>query len=177
MNKATLRIIILIISIFFIGIIYLSTVGIKTNKLNNQISNKIKNFDENLDLQLKDVSVVLIPLKMKLSLKTFGTNLIYKKETIEIEKITSSISIKSLINNEFSLKELEISTKSIEIKRLISFIRIFNKDPKLYIAEKIVKKGFVIADIYLEFNENGNIKENYKIDGLVKDGKIDFLKK
>ena len=33
----------------------------------------------------------------------------------------------------FQLKNLEISTKSIEIKNLISFIRIFKKDPELFI--------------------------------------------
>ena len=59
---------------------------------------------------MKDV-LYFNSFKDEIKFKNLGTNLIYKKETIEIEKITSSISIKSLINNEFSLKEL-ISTKS-----------------------------------------------------------------
>ena len=36
--------------IIFIFITYLSLIGIETKKFNNQINNKIKNFDKNLKL-------------------------------------------------------------------------------------------------------------------------------
>ena len=35
----------------------------------------------------------------------------------------------------------------------------------------------LVADLKLEFDEKGNIKKNYKFNGLVKDGKIDLFKK
>ena len=35
----------------------------------------------------------------------------------------------------------------------------------------MVKKGYLIADIEIEFDDNGNLKDNYLIKGLVKDGK------
>ncbi len=177
MKKIIYRSIILVILLLFIIIIYLSTVGIKTSKLNNQISNQIKNTNQNFDLKLKDVKIILDPLKLKLNLKTLGTILGYKNKKIELEKIQSAISIRSFFNNQFSLQELNISTKSIEIKKIISFVRAINNDPKLYVAEKFIKKGYLIADINLEFDENGNIKKNYKIDGNVKEVKINLFKK
>ena len=177
MKKIIFKTTILLIFILLIFLSYLSVVGIKTNKLNNQISDQIKNLNKDLEIELQDVNIILDPFKFKFNLKTLGTNLNYKKKTIELERIKSSISIKSLINNEFSLKELDISTKSIEIKKMISFIRALNGDPRLFIAEKFIKKGFLITDINLEFDENGKIKKNYKIDGYIKDGRIKILSK
>ena len=85
--------------------------------------------------------------------------------------------IDTIINNNFSLKNLDISTKSLEIGSLISFIRNFKNTPELYILEKIFKKGYLISDVNLEFDDDGKIKENYTVKGLVKDAQIKFLKK
>ena len=63
------------------------------------------------------------------------------------------------------------------IKDLITFARLLKNDPKLFIAENLIKKGYVIVDLQLEFDDSGNIKKNYKFHGLVKDGKIDLFKK
>ena len=94
---------------------------------------------------------------------------------IELERIKTNISIKSFVNDQFSLKNINISTKSIEIKNLISFIRLIQKDPKLFIAEKMINKGYLISDIKIEFDENGNIKDNFEINGIVKQGKSTYL--
>ena len=44
-------------------------------------------------------------------------------------------------------------------------------------VEKLIRKGFLIADIKLEFNSNGELKENFKIDGFLKDGRIKLSNK
>ena len=72
--------------------------------------------------------------QFKLNLKTIGTNLKYRNREIQLEKIESNISLKSILSNEFSLKKLIISTKPIKVKNLISLFRILNNDPKLLIA-------------------------------------------
>ena len=43
--------------------------------------------------------------------------------------------------------------------------------------EKAIKKGYLISDIKLEFDSNGNIKRNYEINGIVKDVELNLLKK
>ena len=177
MKKIIFKVIIIIIFVLSISIIYLSTIGFKTSKFNNQISNQIKSFNNSVEIQLNDVSIILDLFRFKINIKTLGANLKYRDRIIQLEKISSSISIKSLLKNEFSLKELNISTKSVEIKNLISFIRLLNNDPKLYIAEKLIKKGYLIADIDIQFDDDGKIKENYKIRGFVKNGKISLFRK
>jgi hypothetical protein len=170
------------ISLFFvffilIFIIYLSTIGIETKRLNKQISNKIKNIDENLVINLKEIKIILNPLKLKLNAKTVGSKLIIDGKIIEIESIKTNISLISFINNEFSLDNLEISTRSLEIKNLLSFIREIRNTTQFYILEKIVQKGYLIADIKINFDKDGKIKDDFKINGFLKDTKLELLKK
>ncbi|MDC1032832.1 AsmA-like C-terminal region-containing protein [Candidatus Pelagibacter sp.] len=176
MKKIIYKFILIFLLIILSSIIYLSTIGIQTDRFNSEISNQIKKIDKNLVIKIKKVSIVLNPFKFQVNAKTLGTNLEYKNKTIQIENTKLNISLKSLLNDEFSLLGIEISTKSINIKDLISFIRLVRNDPKLYIAEQFVKSGYLIADIKLEFDELGNIKNNYDISGFVKDGKINLLK-
>ncbi len=169
-------IIILLFSII-IFISYLSIFGIETDRFNNQIINELKKIDEKIEIELRKIKLVLNPLQFKLNIKTVGTNLKKQNKTIELENIKSQISLKSLVENKFSFENLEISTKSLEIKNLISFSRSFQNIPELFLLEKAVKKGYLIADIKLNFDEKGKIKDNYEINGFIRDTKIDILKK
>ena len=41
--------------------------------------------------------------------------------------------------------------------------------------EKIIKKGHVIFDLKINYDENGKIKDDYEIKGIIKDAKIQFF--
>ena len=167
--------IILSLTIFTI-IIYLSVIGIETDRFNNQIKNKINNINQNVEIELKKIKLVLKPLEFKINAKTLGSKLKSQIGIVDLESIETQISLSSIFNNKFSLINLDISTRSIEIKKFISFIRGVNRSTELFILENYVKKGYLIADIKLEFDENGSIKDNFSIKGLVKDGKLDLVK-
>ena len=177
MKKIIYRIfLILIVSLTFL-IIYLSSIGIETEKFNSEIKDKIKNINQNIDIELKKIKLVLDPFNLRINAKTLGPRLSLENGLIELESIESHILLRSILNNKFSLSNLHISTKSIEIKKLISFVRAINRSTELLILENFIKKGFLIADIKIDFDENGNIKNNFNIKGFVKDSKIKFLKK
>ncbi|MFL2897243.1 MAG: hypothetical protein ACJZ35_02495 [Candidatus Pelagibacter sp.] len=177
MKRIFYRSLILIFLSIFGFAIYLSTIGIKTDRFNDQISAKIKKIDNQFETDLNKIGIFLNIFKLQLSLKTIGANLRYKNETIKLESISSSIDLKKIIKGQFSPNELNISTRSLEIKKLISFIRLIDNNPQLFILEKFTKKGYLIADIILKFDEQGNLKEDYIIKGLVKDGEIKKIKK
>tara|TARA_B100000674_G_scaffold404550_1_gene350998 strand:+ start:1308 stop:3497 length:2190 start_codon:yes stop_codon:yes gene_type:complete len=176
MKKIASFLLFLLVCVFII-ILFLSTAGIETKRLNNQISTVIKNYNTNLDIDLKKVKIVLDPFKFKLNLKTVGSKLKRKEKIIEIENIKTQISIQALLNNKFSLTNLQISTKSLELRNLISFSREFFNTPQLFFLEKIVKKGYLIADLDIEFDDKGKIKENFKVKGFVKDTEAIILKR
>ena len=177
MKKIIYRIFIALSVLIFGSIVYLGTIGIKTDKFNSKISDQIKKINKNLDIKIKKVSIILNLVEFEINAKTLETDLIYRDKTIQLDSIKSNFSIKSLIDGQFALTGLNISTKSSDIKNLTTFIRLFKNDPKFYIAEKLIKNGHVIADVEMEFDNLGNIKNNFKIKGLVKDGQISFLKK
>ena len=175
--KIFFKLFITIFFLIFITLTYLSIFGVETDKFNSQITEKIRKFDKNLEVELKEIKLILDPLQFKLQAKTIGTNLINQSKKIEIENIKTQLSLKSLIEDKFSIENLEISSKSLELKNLISFLRSFKNTPELFIMEKAIKKGYLIADIKLEFDSNGNIKNNYEINGIVKDVELNVLKK
>ncbi len=161
--------------IFLVG--YMTFFGLETKRLNNQIAEKVKDVNESLKLELKEIKLIFDPISFSINAKTISPRLILKNKVIEIENIKTRVSLKSLINNKFSFENLEISTKSLKVKDLVSFVRTLNNTPEFFILEKLIQKGYLIGDIKLYFDENGKIKNNYLINGFVKDLEIDIFKK
>ncbi len=156
---------------------YFSFVGIETDKLNNQIKSKLTSVNKNLDLELKQINLKLNPLELKINVKILGAKIKSRKEVLETESIKTKISLISFFKDEFVIKNLDISTKFMDIGDLISFTKTFNNNPKLIIFEKLLHvKGFILADLKINFDNKGNIKNNYFAKGYVKDAKLSLLK-
>ncbi len=170
-----ITIIFTLVAIIFLT--YFSLVGIETDKFNNQIKSKLTSVNKNLDLELKQIDLKLNPLELKINVKILGAKIKSGEEVLETESIKTKISLISFFKNEFVIKNLDISTKSIEIKDLISFTRTFYYNPKTIILEKFLQiNGFVVADLKINFDNKGNIKNNYSAKGYVKDAKLSFFK-
>jgi len=177
MKKIIFRSLIFTLLLIFSFVVFLSTIGIKTGAFNDQISKEVKKIDNQLELDLDKISIILDPFKFKLILKTIGASLKNKNNLIKLESVRSNIDIKTFIIKKFSLSELTINTRTIEIKNLISFVRSIEDSPQIFMLEKFVQKGYLIADINLKFDQKGNIKDDFIIKGLVKDGEIKPFKK
>ena len=170
--------IILIFTLFLVAFTgYFSLVGIKTNKFNTKIKNNLTNIDKDFDIDLNQVNLRLKPIELKINVKILGSKIIYKRKALETESIKTEISLISFFKNEFIIQSLDISTKSVDIKDLISFTKTFYYSPELIIFEKLSSiKGFLIADIKIYFDDNGNIKDNYYAKGYIKDTRLNLLK-
>ena len=177
MKNNTLRYLTLLLLLLIILIVYLSTIGLETNKFNNQIKNRISQTNKNIDLDLKKIKLILDPLNFKIYAKTVGATVFFSKRPIALENIKIQLSLGSLIKNNISSSNIEITTRSILLNDLIKFIRATNNKPELFILEKIVKKGDVILNLNLNIDDNGKIKNDYEIKGLIKGTSINFLNK
>ena len=175
MKNNILKYFILLLSVLVILTVYLSTVGIETDKFNDQIKKRISLINKKIDIDLKKIKLTLDPFKLKIYAKTVGTTIYFSKRPLALESIKTQVSISSLIKNKISSSNIEIKTKSILLNDLIKFIRTTNNKPELFILEKIVKKGHVIIDLSLNIDENGKLKNDYIIEGLIKDASINFL--
>jgi hypothetical protein len=168
---------ILLLLVLVIFTVYISTIGIETDRFNNEIKKRILLINKNIDIDLKKIKLILDPFKLKIYAKTVGTTVYLSKRPLALESIKTQVSLSSLIKNKISSSNIEVKTKSILLNDLIKFIRTTNNKPQLFILEKIVKKGHVIIDLRLNIDENGKIKNDYEIEGLIKDASINFLNK
>ncbi len=177
MIKIIYRLFISLTLIIALIVIYLSIIGVKTDKFNNQITSKVREINSNLDLKLNQVNIKLNPLSFTVDLKTLGTDLSYQDNIIQLENLKSQISLKSIFKNEFAISELAISTKSIALKDLIILVKEVKNYQQLFIANEIIDNGYIVADLKFEFNEVGNIKDNFIIKGLVNNAELTLSNK
>ena len=176
--KIFLKIILIFIFIIVVFISYFSLVGIKTDQFNTKIKNQLTKINKDIDIDLKLINLKLNPIEFKINVKILGSKIIYKKKEIETESIKTEISLISFFRNEFIIQNLDISTKPIQIKDLISFTKTFYVSPELMIFEKLSSiKGFLIADIKIYFDNKGNIKDNYFAKGYIKNTRFNLIQK
>ncbi|MDC0915322.1 AsmA-like C-terminal region-containing protein [Candidatus Pelagibacter sp.] len=177
MIKKILKYTSIVLGVFVLLIIYLSTAGIETEKFNNQIQDLVKQKNDKFDTSLKKIKLTLDPLNFKINAKTINAKITFIGKPIELEYIKTQISLNSLIKSQLVTSQVEISTKPILLKNFVGFIRSINNRPELFFLERFIKKGYLIADLKFSFDELGKLKEDYKINGLVKEGEISFFKK
>ena len=169
---------IIIIFIFlFLFIFFLSQFGLETKRFNPIISEQVKKYNENLNLDIKKVKVYLSISNLnnpKLKISTKDPILILDKKKIFLNAVDTKIDILSYFKNNFVIEDFEIWTKDNKIKDLISIAAL--EKPKLVIYKIFLKDGYANAYSSIKFDKEGKIT-GYKIEGKVKKGKIKFNKK
>ena len=175
MIKKIIKTLLITFLILILAIFYLSIFGIKTDKLNNQIINNILKINKNINLSLGNVNYLLNPYSFTINIKTKNPKILIEGRNLEIETIQTNVVLKSLINSQFLIDDLQITTKEIKLNDVIELVRIFQNSPKLFVLDTIIKEGSITANINLNFDENGKIKKNYKIKGSIKKAKLNIL--
>ena len=173
--KRIIKILTILIITLAIIVIYLSIYGIKTEKFNNEIKKNVSKINKRIDLSLNEVNYLLDPLDFSINISSKNPKILLGDKSLNLSDITTNISLRSFINNRFSIDDLKISTKEIQIKDLISLIRTIKGSPQLFVLESITKEGLISANINLMFDFDGKIKKNYQIDGIVKKAKFDIF--
>jgi hypothetical protein len=177
MIKNLVKILLSIFLLILLIIFYLSLVGVQTEKFNKRITSKILKIDKRINLDLKNVKFLLDPYSFTINVVTKNPTLTLKDSKIEINEIKTNIYLKALIFNEFSVDNLQISTKYNKFKDLILLARSFKNSTELFLLDRMIENGFLSTDIKLKFDEKGNVKEDYQITGIIKNVKLNFLNK
>ena len=173
--KRIIKILIILIITLAAIIIYLSIYGLKTEKFNNEIRKSVSKINKKINLSLNEVNYLLNPLNFSINISAKNPKILLEGKSLDLSDITTNISLKSFINNQFSIDDLKISTKEIKIKDLISLSRAVKESPQLFVLDKITKAGLISVNINLTFDLNGKIKKNYQINGAVKKAKFNIF--
>ena len=175
MIKKIIKIVLIIFLILTLIIFYLSIFGIKTDKFNNQITNSILKINKKINLSLSDVSYLLNPYDFTINIKTKNPKILLEGRSFGIKTIQTNIALKSLINDQFLIDDLQIITKEIKLSNIITLARVFKNSQQLFILGTFIKDGIVTASMNFNFDDKGEIKKNYKIKGTVKKVKLNIL--
>ena len=175
MIKGIIKTLLTFFLVLILGIGYLSIFGIKTKKFNNQIKKSISEVNNKINFQLNDVNYLLNLKNLSINISTNNPKLSIEDRLIDIKKIKTNISIKSFIDNQFSIDDFQISTAEIEINDLLFFTRKVHNSPQLFIISTIIKDGLIEADVSINFDTKGKVKDDYQIKGFIKNARLDLL--
>ncbi|MDC3407501.1 hypothetical protein OAX39_00420 [Candidatus Pelagibacter ubique] len=175
--KRIVKILVILILTLATIVIYLSLYGVKTDKFNKEIIKNVSKINKKINLSLNEVNYLLNPVNFSINISTKNPKILLEDKSLDLKDITSNISLKSFISNQFSIDDLKISTKEIKIKDLISLTRTVEGSPQLFVLDNITKEGLISTDINLKFDLDGEIKNNYQITGTVKKAKFNIFNK
>ena len=176
MIKKIIKSLLLIVLLLILIVAYLSFFGIETNKFNNKIKTEIYKINRNINLELNTVKFLFDPINLSFYVKTLEPEIRVKTKKLKLELIKTNISLQSFIKNEFLIKNLQLSTKAIKLNDIVKLIRSFENSVELFILDQVIKEGFLVGDININFDSNGNIKNDYRIKGFIKNAKLEILK-
>ncbi len=161
-----------IIAIF---IIYLSIYGLKTERFNNLIIDRIKTIDSKLSLDIDEVFLKLDLKEKSININTINVNLYLDKEFINLSRIDLNLNILKFLKKENSIKTIKISTKKNEIKKITNFLNVYKFSLPRLIIYKQIENGFLEATLDINFNENNESKIAYNLVGKITEGKVNVI--
>ena len=177
MIKKIIKYFLYFLILIFIGILYLSYFGIETKRFNQLIKNEVSKVNKKINIELKDVKILLNLSNFSIALKTYEPNLVFDNKKIKLKNIKTNFSLGSFLKKEFAIKNVSISTKENNLKDIVSLAIVYQNSPQLFILNKMIKNGTLVTDINFNFNDKGKINKDYNIKGTVNDAKFSLLNK
>ena len=102
MIKSVLKIFLIGFLILVLAVFYLSIFGLKTEKFNKQITKNVLKINQKIDLNLKEVKYLLNLSNFSINITTENPQILLEGSELKIQNIKTNITLKSLINNQFS---------------------------------------------------------------------------
>ena len=164
-----------LVGLIILILLYLSVNGIKTNKFNHLINDKLKGFDEKLSLKTN-----YIFLKLKLNNNSININIdnprIYSgSEFIDLSKIDINLDLIKLIKNDNSIKNIQIVSKENSIKTLTNFINSYKFNISRLVIFNQIESGNIQAKTNIYFDEENQNDFTYEVTGKVNNAKLNTL--
>ena len=172
MRKTIFSSILFLVFIILVLVSYLTFFGHETDKFNKVIKSEINKNNSKINLNFEKISIKLNPAKLKLFIEFINPNLNYLKTDFPLALLKTNINLKFLIEKKIIINEIILTTQYLEfskIKPLFKEANINNENLKLISDGKLK-----IKNLNLKFDENFNIKNNYKVNGDINSVNIKF---
>ena len=167
----------LIVGLLLLTLFYLSYYGIKTNKFNNLINDQIKDFNQNLSLETKDVFLKLKLKEKSIKINTNNPKIFSGKNFIELSKIEINLDLIKFFKNENSIKNVEIDTKENSIKKLTDFIIAYKFNLQQFIIFNLIERGKAQIRVNIDFDQENKSNYRYRVTGEIKEARLNIINK
>jgi hypothetical protein len=188
MKKTLYSFFLILVSLFVLFIIYLSTLGLETTKFNKIIINEIKKKDPDIKISLNKIIIKFDVKKIQIYLSTFNPQIIYQDIKIPIKQINLYSKIISILKSKNEINQAIVSFENFRVEDIQKLAkRIKPSNFKTYLLNNL-KNGEVekiLVDMRLgenlsinDYNVNGSIKKvNIKVlnDLLIQDVSFNFI--
>ncbi len=156
--KKIISILILIISLIFISLItILSTVGIETNKLNNLISKKIIETNNNIELKLSTINFKLDIKEISLFVETKNPQINYRTIKIPAKNIRVYLDFISILKTKIKIKKINLVIKQLDIQQLKKISVAFKPSNFTSFLNNKIKKGKLNTEIAIYFDKKNSL--------------------
>ena len=177
MTKIIIKFLLFFLIILIAGVFYLSYFGIKTDKFNSLIKGQILDKNKKIEVNLKDIKILLNLKDISINVKTINPEIIYNKNIIRLNEVITNFALKNFLYKNFTIDNLKISSKETKIQDILKIYGSIKNSPELFILRQVIKNGYLVADINLNFDEEGKVRKDYQIKGYVKEGRLSLLNK
>ena len=174
MKKFLVSLILLIFIIITSLIIALSTLGVKTKKFNQLISNKVAK-TKNINLKLNSIKFKIDPRELSLFLETKNPEIVYRDVKLPAKNVKVYVDFLSLLKSNFKIKKIDLISKELDInqiKKISSFIKPSNS--KNFLNNRI-KEAKINTEIEIFLSDQGSF-QNFIAKGKISDLKIKLIK-
>ena len=169
------KFIFLTVLLILLILLYLTFIGVNTNKFNNIVKNKLLEFNPNYILEIKDINFKLYPTKLKLNISSKKVIIGISNQKLKLKNISADVSIKSYFKGTYPVNNVKAETDVIDVKKLLKIVRNFKDNFQLMILMKSIESGNSKIFVNINLDERGKIKKNYFLKGFIKDLKISLL--
>jgi len=174
----------LLVSFFFIIlvtllllVIYISYIGINTDKFDGLIKDKANEVNQNVKLEFQKTKIHLNPKELNLIIRLQNPKILVKNNEIDLSKLDLFLSLKSLFSSDFLLERSEVAFEENDIKDLTKITEIFL--PKFINKQlnKIFHKGVLEGRFTIPFEKDGSLGADYGFSGKISESTINLTKK
>ena len=159
MKKVILRTIVILFFLLVSLMTVLSTIGFKTDRFNQLISNRILENNKNFSLKLEKIKFKFDIKNFNLFLETKNPEVNYKNLKIPIKEVKAYLDFISLLKSKPKINMINISSKELDInqlKRIISKTKPSNLNS---LVTNRINNGKIVLNLELFFDDSLNIND------------------
>ena len=171
MRKIIYSFLSLVLFLFIILTLLLSTIGVETNKFNKLIIDKAL-LTKNISLKLNTIKFKINIKKVSLFLETLSPQIEYREVSLPVQSIKVYIDFTFIEIRPKKIKKTTIILEELDIAQLNKLSKIIKPSNFKSLLNNKIEKG--ISEIEIFFTDKGELKD-FIAKGTVKDLKVNLF--